>query len=255
MESFRACLRGRRLLLGLDYDGTLVEIAPRPGLARASPELLDLLSRLAAHSDYAVVVVTGRPLKDLQKLLPVPGLNYICSHGGEARMGSETRDSRRSWFRNELQSLRRGLAAALNGLDGCWLEDKPLGVALHYRQASPPEEARILSTLDSWLENEKRLGPFQVLKGKKVVELLSGEISKAAGFLGLWKSPRFSHYFPAYIGDDTTDESVFLALRDLGFTIKVGDSGDNTAARYFLSNPREVREFLALMAGERRTPG
>ncbi len=74
----------RPLLLFLDYDGTLVEMAPRPELARPTPELLELLRRLAAQRDLKLMVVSGRPLRDLQELLPVPGLNFLGSHGGEA---------------------------------------------------------------------------------------------------------------------------------------------------------------------------
>ena len=73
----------RPLLLFLDYDGTLVEIAPRPELARPTPELLELLRRLTAQRDLKLMVVSGRPLRDLQELLPVPGLNFLGSHGGE----------------------------------------------------------------------------------------------------------------------------------------------------------------------------
>lgn len=41
--------RGRPLLLLPGYDGTLVEIAPRPELARPTPEMPDLLGRPAAQ--------------------------------------------------------------------------------------------------------------------------------------------------------------------------------------------------------------
>ena len=76
--------QGRSLLVFLDYDGTLVEIAPHPELARPTPALLEVLGRLAAQVDRKVMVVSGRPLRDLQDLLPVPGLNFLGSHGGEA---------------------------------------------------------------------------------------------------------------------------------------------------------------------------
>ena len=64
--------QGRKLLLLLDYDGTLVEIAPRPELATPTPKLLRLLAHLINRLDYAVVVVSGRPLQNLLKLLAGP---------------------------------------------------------------------------------------------------------------------------------------------------------------------------------------
>ena len=84
---FKQSVGGGRCLLFFDYDGTLVEIAPRPELARPTPEVLELLSRLAAQEDLKVMVVSGRPLRDLQELLPVPGLDFLGSHGGEAFIG------------------------------------------------------------------------------------------------------------------------------------------------------------------------
>ena len=75
--------RGRPLLLFLEYDGTLMKIALRPELARPTPEVLELLSRLAAQEDLKAMVVSGRPLRDLQELLPIPGLDFLGSHGGE----------------------------------------------------------------------------------------------------------------------------------------------------------------------------
>ncbi len=83
-SAIQARRRGQPLLLFLDYDGTLVEIASRPELARPTSELIELLSRLTARPDLKVMMVSGRPLWELQELLPVPGLDFLGSHGGEA---------------------------------------------------------------------------------------------------------------------------------------------------------------------------
>jgi trehalose-6-phosphatase len=91
MTEFQASIRsavqtrrqGRFLLILLDYDGTLVEIAPHPELARPTPELLEVPGRLVSQADRKEMVVSGRPLRDLEELLPVPGLNLPGSHGGE----------------------------------------------------------------------------------------------------------------------------------------------------------------------------
>jgi trehalose 6-phosphate phosphatase len=237
------------LLLFLDYDGTLVEIAPRPELARPIPELLQLLARLGARPDVAVVVVSGRPVRELQELLPVPGLHYLGSHGAEGLIGGQP------WTlpgvpdkAGELAGLKRQLVARLAGLGGWWLEDKPQGAALHFRQATPAQERRILAALKPWLAQVTRERPFQVLWGKKVAEVLPAGVSKGAAVRQLWVSPGFSGRFPIYIGDDTTDESAFQILEGQGLTIKVGGKGGATAAAHFLSQPTEVHQLLALLA-------
>ena len=112
----------RPLLLFLDYDGTLVEIAPRPELARPTPELLELLRRLTAQRDLKLMVVSGRPLRDLQELLPVPGLNFLGSHGGEAFVAGRPYPLPVATLNHEeLSRWRRRLAAVLQPFRGWWL--------------------------------------------------------------------------------------------------------------------------------------
>jgi trehalose 6-phosphate synthase/phosphatase len=51
----------RRVVLYLDYDGTLVPFAPRPEEAGPDPGLLALLERLAGIGDLELHLVSGRP--------------------------------------------------------------------------------------------------------------------------------------------------------------------------------------------------
>ncbi|MFA7294751.1 MAG: hypothetical protein WC060_04890, partial [Candidatus Omnitrophota bacterium] len=52
---------------------------------------------------------------------------------------------------------------------------------------------------------------------------------------------------PIYIGDDVTDEDAFRVLKRRGLTVFVGKPG-NSAANYYLKNPREVIKFLRLIS-------
>ena len=79
-----ALSRGARLLLFLDYDGTLAEFARTPDIVRSDPELIALLSRLVQHRDLLrVVILSGRSLSQIQKLLPVPDLLLAGTYGLE----------------------------------------------------------------------------------------------------------------------------------------------------------------------------
>jgi trehalose-phosphatase len=241
--------RGRQLLLLLDYDGTLVPIAPHPAAARPTPELLDILTRLRARPDYTVMVVSGRPLADLVELLPVAGLDLLGSHGGEGRVGG------RPWTRPplpgspwEINLWRRRLRDCLHGFSGWRLEDKPLGFALHYRQVAPAGQGQLLEALAPWREEVRRSGNYHILTGKKVLEVLPAGVSKGAALWEILSDPSFSGSFPVYLGDDDTDESVFAVLRQQGLTVKVGDPGPETAAAYGLESPAQVRQFLARLA-------
>jgi iron complex transport system ATP-binding protein len=241
--------QGQGLLLLLDYDGTLVEIAPRPEQATPTPELLRVLTQLTAQKDVAVMVVSGRPLRELLDFLPVPGLNFVGSHGGEGRVAD------RHWVKSntagpvgEPERLAQDLATRLAEVSGWRLEQKPLGVALHYRKAGPDQATRILSVLEDWVQEVVNSGPFEVIWGRKVLEVLPQGVSKGAAVREILTTSGFSDLFPVYLGDDTTDESAFQALKGSGLTVKVGTAGAVTAADYCLADPAAVLAFLTRVA-------
>ncbi|MFZ2088655.1 MAG: trehalose-phosphatase [Desulfobaccales bacterium] len=239
----------QKLLLLLDYDGTLVEIAPRPELARPPQELLHLLDCLVSLPGLAVVVVSGRGLGDLQDFLPIPGLNYLGSHGAEGLMvGKLWTPKADTGSRAEQEELRRQLTDRLAHVKGWWVETKPLGFALHYRQAGLEEEQKIVGVLKPWLDEVARAGRHQILQGKKVMEILPVGVSKGAAIQDILLFPGFGGHFPVYLGDDLTDESAFQVLQGRGLTVKVGVGQAVTAASYSLPHPKDVRQFLFLLA-------
>lgn len=249
IAAMTALPKDQGLLLFLDYDGTLVEIAPRPELAHPTQELVHVLGRLASLPDLALVVVSGRSLKNLREILPIGGLNYLGSHGAEGLIGGEPWTLKvGAGSREEKEELQRQLACKLADLSGWWLETKPLGFALHYRQAEPEEEGRIFRVLGPWLDQVSRAGHHQILQGKKVVEILPRGVSKGAAIQEILRFPGFSDLFPVYLGDDVTDESAFQVLQGRGLTIKVGVGQAATAASYSLTHPAEVQQFLTLLA-------
>jgi len=249
LEIVQTRRRGRQLLLLLDYDGTLVPIAPHPAEARPTPELLDILTRLLARPDYRVMVVSGRGLADLVELLPVPGLDILGSHGGEGRVrGRPWTLPRLSGSPWEINLWRQRLLACLGDFTGWRLEDKPLGFALHYRQVAPARQGQLLKALAPWREEVMRSGNYRLLTGKMLLELLPAGVSKGAALWEILSDPSFSGSFPVYLGDDDTDETVFAVLRALGLTVKVGAPGPATAAAYGLDSPAQVRQFLARLS-------
>jgi trehalose 6-phosphate phosphatase len=241
--------QGQPLLLFLDYDGTLVEIAPRPELAHPTLEVLEVLSRLAALEDLKVMVVSGRPLRDLQELLPVAGLDFLGSHGGEASI-SGWPHSLQVVPANEadLSGWRNRLVRRLKPYRGWWIEDKPQGLALHYRQVDAEDLYEFMGILGTLQEQLRQEGRWQLLGGKKVLEILPQGISKGAAIQAILLLSEFSGFFPIYIGDDSTDESAFIVLRNRGLTIQVGGPRPMTAATHFLPETRSVLHFLALLA-------
>ncbi len=228
-----------------DFDGTLAPISrrhravPLPAAARRALQRLRRLRRVR------VGVVSGRALADLRRRVGIRGILYVGSHGLEW----QSPDGRRGVLANatlraRIQAEGEALAIHLATLPGIYVERKPASVAVHYRNAAPRSAAHARHAVWHTLRrNGKRL---RLLSGKKVWELLpAGDVDKGEAVLRLGRTPdSASRPRPLilYLGDDTTDESVFRRLRSSDLGIHVGNGP--TRARYRLRSPADVARFL-----------
>jgi trehalose 6-phosphate phosphatase len=232
----RAIRSAQSLALFMDFDGTLVALRNRP----RDVEPLDLswrrvLRRLAGHQDLSLYVMSGRPLTELRRLVPVRAVRLLGLHGWEGRDVPPLREEREL-----LRMAKQRLDARLPKSLKVWLEDKGLGLAVHYRGAPPRAIPRARAIVREVL---KTLGPkIHLVRGHKVWELLPHQIrGKGSAVLALLsqlpKAP-----LAIFVGDDVTDESAFKVL-PRGVTICVG-KGPRTTARFLLRSPEEVKMFL-----------
>jgi alpha,alpha-trehalase len=124
------------------------------------------------------------------------------------------------------------------------VERKKFSIAVHYRKVLDDRVAEVDRAVDEVLNSQSKL---QKSAGKKVFEL-QPKIDWHKGKALLWLLDELElnepNVLPFYIGDDTTDEDGFRAIRDRGITIVVDDTSRLTLAQYRLTNPVEVREFL-----------
>ena len=222
-----------RPLLFLDYDGTLAPIVDDPAAAVPHPAVPDLLAELVAR--HPVVVVTGRDLAALGRLLPVP-VRAVGLHGvEEGTVGGAVRRAALEAHADDLARLR----AAVPTGDGIAVEDKGAGFAVHYRAA--PDEAAARSALEAWAAAvPDGLVPIW---GKKVVELRPAGVSKGTAVARL--AAEHPDRTPVYLGDDVTDEDAFhalAALRTPSVTVKVG--AGETAAGHRLPDVEAVVAYL-----------
>lgn len=88
-EIFERIRAAYKVLLLLDYDGTLVPIRSHPRLAKLSVPQKKLLGRLSKSPKFKVGIVTGRSLKDIRKTLRLSGLVYAANHGLEIVSGKK----------------------------------------------------------------------------------------------------------------------------------------------------------------------
>jgi trehalose 6-phosphate synthase/phosphatase len=240
--------RERRLMLILDYDGTLQPFAPVPEAAQPDGELIELLQALAAREHTAVHVVSGRSRQSIERWLGALPIGLHAEHGLWSRMRPDE-----PW--TLLRPVQAGLKEKVRPMlehftsttRGSFIEEKTASIAWHYRLADAEfsdendfgeqqaKELRLL--LAEVLSNE----PVQVLSGSKVVEVRPMGVNKGAVVPLLLAAGGLQARILA-IGDDRTDEDLFAALPASGICIRVGDGP--TVARYRLSDPHEVRAFL-----------
>lgn len=252
MERF-AGARGWALFL--DIDGTLLDLAPHPERVVVPADLPGRLRRLSRALDGALALVSGRPLAGIDRLFPRE-LDAVGTHGAEWRLNDRTevlalpgvgdKGGDKGGDRGGDSGLLRGGPAAgplarLERLPGVWLEAKPRGLAIHYRQA--PEWAE--TTRDLARALLVALGPaYRLQAGKEVLEILPAQASKGAGIRRLMALPPYRGRTPVFAGDDLTDEDGFAAVNALGgLSIRVG-TGDGTQARYRLATPAALRDWL-----------
>ena len=223
------------LLLMLDFDGTLAPITAAPRDARPVRDVRRILGRLARRPRTRVYVISGRPLSYLQKKLNVPKVRLLGLHGWE-KPGTVIPAGERRRF---LQA-KRWLQQRLLDRPGIELEDKGLGLAVHYGRAFPQEVSlareAVLQIL--WRSNHT----MRLMEGRNIWELLPAFIKGKGATSARLLAQLSRRWLPVYTGDDQSDESAFAALRQ-GVTIHVGGSED-TQARFWLRDPSEVREFL-----------
>jgi trehalose 6-phosphate phosphatase len=232
----------RERILLLDYDGTLAPFTSNRDQAAPYPEVPSLLGEIMAGGTR-VVLVTGRAARDLAQLCGLdPHPEIWGSHGAERLTpdGSYTLDPGLSKYREGLESAAAYLRG--RGFDP-HVEVKPGGVALHWRGLTDSGAADLKEqVLQVWM-------PLVIRHRLNLLEFDGGVELRAPGFnKGAAVRAILAEAAPdaavAYLGDDTTDEDAFEALRGKGLTILVRPEPRSTAAEIWLQPPKELIQFL-----------
>jgi trehalose 6-phosphate phosphatase len=230
-----------RIALLLDVDGTILDTASTPGSVIVPGALVSSLEELHAKSGGALALVSGRLIRNLDGLFAPLRLPAIGGHGAEMRLSADLATQAR--HANAIDVEIRNLVAAVIAADPrVTLEDKGSSLAVHYRSAPQMEQglkAEIAAIIARVAADD-----LEVMHGKAVIEIKSTHFNKGAAVSDMMESPPFLHRKPVFIGDDTTDESVFRLLPTLG---GLGYSVERfmTGANGTFASPHEVRGWLA----------
>lgn len=242
--SLREIARVTRLLVALDFDGTLATEVDDPETARAVPEARAAVLALLELPGTRVAMISGRSMTSLEQVTDLPDSTLLVgSHGVEIRLDHpgdvvslDTRELR------QVDVLNDVLGEVADSFDQVWLETKPAGFALHTRLATD-HNSRV-AHLVALSEATAEIDNLKVRKGKNVLEFSVRSTTKGEALEHLRTYTNASAVF--YAGDDATDEDAFAALGPDDFGLKSG-SGDTLAA-HRVAGPHQVAQVLALLA-------
>jgi trehalose-phosphatase len=242
-DRFTGRLHGRRLVLFLDYDGTMTPIVPRPEDAVLSDTMRQLVRQLADR--VTVGIISGRDLDDVRDMVKLDDLYFAGSHGFDVRGPGGLRMQHEAALEllPELDAAGHELDDALRDIDGVFVERKRFALAIHYRAAADADVGRVEQIVDQVLADHARL---RKRGGKRIFEL-QPDVPWDKGYAVRWLLDQVepdADTLPVYIGDDTTDEDAFAALAESGVGIRVGDPAASTRAQMILRDTDELAQFL-----------
>jgi trehalose 6-phosphate phosphatase len=232
----------RDIALFLDFDGTLVEIAPAPDEVHLDRRVAPALELLRASLGGALALVSGRPIAFLDTVLDPFRFDVAGLHGAQIRTDGEIRSQ--ADVPDSMREATRDLVRFANSNVGVIIEDKRISIALHWRLAPQLKD----EALELMRAIAARMGPgVRLQEGKAVAELVPAGASKGNAIAWIMNSAPYAGRQPVFIGDDITDEAGFEAVNALGgLSIRIGD-GETCATRR-IASPTQLRSILLAAA-------
>lgn len=236
----RSDLLNENVALLLDFDGTLVDLAPDPMGIAVDPGLRETLDKIAAHTYTPVAIVTGRQIDRLDGFLALPHIPVSGNHGTESRLPGQSDITR------HVPPLREGLKLALKSFCaefGCTLEDKnETAVVIAPNDAAFHIVRNELQKLIAESFPDYSLWPIGLS-----LEIHHRSYNKITGMREMLATKAFKDYTPVYIGDDVETYPGLDVLAADG--VEMFHVGPNSKEGF--RGPQDVRDFLREFAQQK----
>jgi trehalose 6-phosphate phosphatase len=232
-----------RVVLALDFDGTLAPIVDQPDQAAIPDETVRILRELVTVKKLCLAIVSGRSIGDLRSRT---GLDCILAgnHGLEiSGAGIHFLHDRAAGLQQAVELACGDLASAHEGVPDVLIENKALTATVHYRQ--------VPCDLEGWIEVTTRmvLQPYsrwlKVRPARKAWEIYPRVNWNKGAALRLIADHIGPETVVVCAGDDYTDEAMFRTSPDC-ISIQVGGRCP-TASRYSVAGPAELAAFLEML--------
>lgn len=229
----------RRIVLFLDFDGTLARIQPKPHMARLPVSTKQSLRRLARHPRVRIVVISGRRRADIQRRVGVGRIQYLGLYGNEGEGPLRVDDTTVS----ALERVREAIETQIEDIRGVWVEDKGISLAVHLKNAPEGVASSVRRQVRSLVDEDASLGMLENLRDIEIVPREIGD--KGTVVKRLLSQPDWRDAFAMYFGDDLSDEPAFAAVEG-GVAVLVA-APRPTRAQYVVDGTTQVAACLRSM--------
>jgi len=230
------------LLACFDFDGTLAPIVDEPAAANILPRIQQSLCALENHEEVTTALVSGRALADLRSR--VDGVSALAgNHGLEVTTNGTAAIHPLAARRQSLMDhCCDRLEQRLEGINGCWVENKAITATVHCRHVSNEARPRVASIVERVVDDVGE-GRLECRGGKSILEIEPHIPWSKGHAVSLLEAKIDADTFVLYVGDDVTDESAFAQVEPAGLGIAVGTDG-GTGASHSVESPQDVRHLL-----------
>ena len=229
-------------ILMLDYDGTLSPFTPDRDHANPYEGVIDRLDILLNSNHTRVIIVSGRSITAIEKLLKTnKALEIYGCHGAEYFHPSHgykliTNEKSKEFLNNVIEWVNSNNFKKIT-------EIKPVSVAFHWRGLSFSDSHKLREQLEKqWFQAVSKYG-FELHHFDGGIELRPSDINK--GTVVQTILAQVENSIPiAYLGDDLTDEDAFKEVGNNGLSVLVKEKKRSTKADLQLIPPTELLDFF-----------
>ncbi|CAN1751245.1 Probable trehalose-phosphate phosphatase 4 [Linum perenne] len=266
-EQMMKAAKGKKIIVFLDYDGTLSPIVDDPNSAFMSEEMRTAVREVAKC--FPTAIISGRSIDKVKEFVQLTNVYYAGSHGmdimapprpvkssdGHYPPGTGVLFQPAKRFLPAIQKILKELEEVTGKVKGARVEDNRFCVSVHFRQVKDEDYPSLEEKVKSVLEN---YADFHLGWGKKVMEIrptIEWDKGHAVEYFLETLGLSNSDVIPVYIGDDRTDEDAFKVIqrRGTGYPIIVTSCPKETKASHSLVDPSEVLTFLLRLARWRKS--
>jgi len=232
-----------RLIVALDFDGTLAPFADDPSEVGALPGSWAAVLTLHRAADTEVVLVSGRPLDSLAAVTHAPdGMALVGSHGVEWRVDGHDEATLSDDEQARVARIGAALDAVGERFPGVVIEHKPAGHGVHTRRVG----ADVAAEANAAASAAAHEADPDVLErgGKDILEFAVRHVTKGDAIARLRDLHGADAVF--FAGDDVTDEDAFRVLGAGDVGVKVGEG--ETLAAHRVADPAALTDVLKQLA-------